>query len=57
MEILANNHQFTVISEKELETVAGGVVPVVAIPVGVKIGGYIVGGLSAVGLIAWGYFR
>ena len=45
-------------TEKELATVDGGVVPaaVVAVPVGIKVVEYVVGGLSAVGLAVWGYF-
>ena len=59
MNILVNDHQFTAMTEKELATVDGGVLPaaVVAVPVGIKVAGYGVGGLSAVGLAAWGYFR
>ena len=59
MNILVNDHQFTVMTEKELATVDGGVLPaaVVAVPVGIKVAGYVVGGLSAVELAAWGYFR
>ena len=59
MNILVNDHQFTAMTEKELATVDGGVLPaaVVAVPVGIKVAGYVVSGLSAVGLAAWGYFR
>lgn len=59
MNILVNDHQFTAMTEKELATVDGGVLPaaVVAVPVGIKVAGYVVGGLSAVRLAAWGYFR
>ena len=59
MNILVNDHQFTAMTEKELATVDGGVLPaaVVAVPVGIKVAGYVVGSLSAVGLVAWGYFR
>ena len=54
MNILVNDHQFTAMTEKELATVDGGVLPaaVVAVPVGIKVAGYVVGGLSAVGLAA-----
>ena len=57
MEILVNDSRFTM-TENELATVSGGVAPaaVVAIPVGIKVAGYVVGGLSAVGLAVWGYF-
>lgn len=55
MNILVNDNQFTAMTEKELATVDGGVLPaaVVAVPVGIKVAGYVVGGLSAVGLVAW----
>ena len=45
-------------TEKELATVDGGVAPaaVVAVPVGIKVAGYVVGVLSAVGLAVWDYF-
>ncbi|KXU12581.1 hypothetical protein SINDD18_01519 [Streptococcus infantis] len=58
MEILVNDSRFTAMTENELATVAGGVVPaaVVAVPVGIKVAGYVVGGISAVGLAVWGYF-
>lgn len=57
MEILVNDSRFTAMTENELATVAGGVVPAaVAVPVGIKVAGYIVGGISAVGLAVWGYF-
>ena len=59
MNILVNDNQFTEMTEKELATVDGGVLPaaVVAVPVGIKVAGYVVGNLSAAGLVAWGYFR
>ena len=59
MNILVNDNQFTAMTEKELATVDGGVLPaaVVAVPVGIKVEGYVVGSLSAAGLVAWGYFR
>ena len=58
MEILVNDSRFTAMTENKLATVAGGVVPaaVVAVPVGIKVAGYVVGGISAVGLAVWGYF-
>ncbi|WP_156008530.1 hypothetical protein [Streptococcus ruminantium] len=40
-----------------MTAVEGGIGPaVVAIPAGVKIAGYVVGGLTAAGIAAWGYF-
>ena len=59
MNILVNDNQFTEMTEKELATVDGGVLPaaVVAVPVGIKVAGYVAGSLSAAGLVAWGYFR
>lgn len=58
MEILVNDSRFTAMTENELATVTGGVVPAaaVAVPVGIKVAGYVVGGISAVGLAVWGYF-
>ena len=45
MNILVNDNQFTAMTEKELATVDGGVLPaaVVAVPVGIKVAGYVVG--------------
>ena len=59
MNILVNDNQFAEMTEKELAIVDGGVLPaaVVAVPVGIKVAGYVVGSLSAAGLVAWGYFR
>ena len=59
MNILVNDNQFTAMTEKELATVDGGVLPaaVVAVPVGIKVAGYVVSSLSAAGLVVWGYFR
>ena len=58
MNILVNDDRFTAMTEKELATVDGGVAPaaVVAVPVGIKVAGYVVGVLSAVGLAVWDYF-
>ena len=55
MNILVNDNQFTAMTEKELATVDGGVLPaaVVAVPVGIKVAGYVVGGLSALRLLLY----
>lgn len=48
----------TLLTDKELKDIQGGVLPaVVAVPVGVKVAGYITGGLIAPGIAAWGYLN
>ncbi|BBA91713.1 MULTISPECIES: class IIb bacteriocin, lactobin A/cerein 7B family [Streptococcus] len=57
MKTLTIENGFVALNEEELTAVEGGIGPaVVAIPAGVKIAGYVVGGLTAAGIAAWGYF-
>lgn len=60
MEILKNENKFATMNDQELSEIEGGVLPaaaaVAAVPAGVKVAGYVIGGLTAVGIAAWGYF-
>lgn len=48
----------TSLTEKDLATIQGGALPALAaVPVGIKVAGYVTGGLIAGGIAAWGYLN
>lgn len=46
------------LAEKDLATIQGGALPALAaVPVGIKVAGYVTGGLIAGGIAVWGYLN